>query len=216
MAYTAETIQTHTKIASAWANKIEQELATVGNYLGRVATKGLLNGLSADYKDFAWVDNEQAFYWYAGNGWFPYDVKRLKEGFTLVNLLGSHGSFDKDSNGDGLADGVDIVTAYYGSPNLFKLSNGVQGATRSDSQNAAMGIDFQVKYNHKYFCNDLFKADSSLNTNLAIFGSPGSYPFRQIINTISLTTSFQPFYVSFVPDLFAINTNSSYVTNFCS
>ena len=33
-------------------------------------------------------------------------MKRLKEGFTLVNLLGSYGSFSKDSNGDGLADGL--------------------------------------------------------------------------------------------------------------
>ena len=201
MAYTAETIQTHTKIASAWANKIEQELATVGNYLGRVATKGLLNGLSADYKDFAWVDDEQAFYWYAGNGWFPYDVKRLKEGFTLVNMLGSYGGFEKDSDGDGVANGWEPIFA---SGMSFSLSNHIQNIQYTYANTYGMaGIRIYTQTNaHKYFFSVFVNKESDDTTSegdLFIEKSASGTVVYDLVLTRNYTTSLEKYYTSYTP-----------------
>ena len=40
MGYTPSTIDPNTFTYATWANKIENELGTVGSYLGRVSNKG--------------------------------------------------------------------------------------------------------------------------------------------------------------------------------
>ena len=68
MGYTPSTISSADAIASAWANKIENELAVLGNYMGEVATKDDLP-TSPDEGDFYLVKDKVAFYYWTGTKW---------------------------------------------------------------------------------------------------------------------------------------------------
>ncbi len=160
--------------------------AKIGSYLGRVNAKGDLNSLSANYQDFAWVDDEQTFYWYAGNGWFPYDVKRLKEGFTLVNLLGSYGGFEKDSNGDGLADG------WLGGAANNSLVSGINGTAQQGTEtysSSTQSFRFLIILEplHKYFSSWYVNANRS-DGSCGVVGFRTSNQIYLFINPTEINT----------------------------
>ena len=77
MAYTPQTINSGDAIESSWGNKIEQELAKIGNYMGEVATKDDLP-TSPDEGDFYLVKDKAAFYYWNGTKW------RAMSGDTLL------------------------------------------------------------------------------------------------------------------------------------
>ena len=101
MPYTPATINSGDPITSEWGNKIEQELAKLGNYMGEVA---LVTDLPStpEAGDFYLVQEKKAFYLWNGEKWKPMWSKTLLaanedtitstttewqglKGFTLLN-----------------------------------------------------------------------------------------------------------------------------------
>ena len=68
MGYTPSTISSADAIASAWANKIENELAVLGNYMGKL---DLVSDLPASPEtgDFYLVMEKGSFYLWTGSKW---------------------------------------------------------------------------------------------------------------------------------------------------
>jgi len=93
------------------------------------------------------------------------DTSLTAEGFTLVNLLGSYGGFEKDSNGDGLADGwnqggsTDYETYSIGN-NQQKIALDMTGNTGTRFAQIWRGVNFEL-YQHKIFMNVGYTSDIS-------------------------------------------------------
>lgn len=124
------------------------------------------------------------------------DIPTLKiYPITLVNLLGFYGDFEKDSNGDGLADGWGTI---YISSNETTLESGIINSYAQQiyrTASASYKEAFLVKDNlpgftsqHTYFISNY--------TKILDFGSPNHTYLQLIENAWEYFYSFNIYYAS--------------------
>ena len=138
------------------------------------------------------------------------DTSLTAEGFTLVNLLGSYGSFDKDSNGDGLADNL-IRIGNRGTPSIVDgVTTKAQKLTLNGSNTTDLGADIYIKFdgnpfvvelNHKLFFRSYLKVENNQSASLTA-------PYGHI----RITTTWQSYQNSYG----ALNTLDNWNLVYCS